>query len=93
MHFLRVAWHAVFSKNGAYFAYFVSATSYDHKMFMKSSPGANVKKLFTAVSYASCLQARAVVPGEPFQPNPKFVVKSMSLPLPGTTALAYYEKA
>ncbi len=32
-------------------AYFATAVSYTHKMFMKLRPVANVIKLFTAVSY------------------------------------------
>jgi hypothetical protein len=32
-------------------AYFATVVSYAGKMFMKSTPGANVIKLFTAVSY------------------------------------------
>ncbi len=32
-------------------AYFATAVSYNHKMFMKWTTGTNVIKLFTAVSY------------------------------------------
>ncbi len=42
--------------------------------------GANVIKLFTVVSHKFLLQARAFVPGKPFQLSLMFVSKDRSLP-------------
>jgi hypothetical protein len=45
-----------------------------------SSPGANVTKLFMAVSYDFSLQARAFVPGKPFQPSLMFAGRAEAYP-------------
>jgi hypothetical protein len=42
--------------------------------------GVNVIKRFTAVSYDISLQARAFVPGKPFQPSLMFASKARGLP-------------
>ncbi len=47
---------------------------------MRLTPGANVIKLFTALSYDFSLKARAFVPGKPFQPSLMFVDGARSLP-------------
>jgi hypothetical protein len=44
------------------------------------SPGANVIKLFTAVSYDFSLKARAFIPGKPFQPSLMFAGKAGAYP-------------
>jgi hypothetical protein len=62
-------------------AYFVSAVSYECKMFMRLRPVANVIKLFTAVSYV--YSARGFVPGKPFQPSLMFTGKAGTYPSEG----------
>ncbi len=47
------------------------------------SPGANVTKLFMAVSYDFSYIDRAFIPGEPFQPSLMFHGKARSLPKRG----------
>ncbi len=43
--------------------------------------GADVKKLFTAVSYAFSYEARAFIPGKPFQPSLMFAGKARAYPM------------
>jgi hypothetical protein len=53
--------------------------NYGRKKFHNMAPVANIIKLFRAVSYAFSLQARAFVPGKPFQPSLMYVGKPRCL--------------
>jgi hypothetical protein len=57
--------------------YAARGTHYVKKSFIKRTPGANVIKLYTAVSYDFFNE---FVPGKPFQPSLLFVGKARSLP-------------
>ncbi len=48
--------------------------------FIALTPVPNVTKLFTSVIYEILLEAKAFVPGKPFQPSLIFVGKARSLP-------------
>jgi hypothetical protein len=79
------------------------------KKFYKMDPGANVIRLFTAVSYNFFCNEPVFVPGKPFQPSLLFMGKvhvSLGLAaallanttlswvgLRGTDILAYYENS
>ena len=63
--------------------------NYAIKGLMLLTPGVNVMKLFTAVSYAFSKKARAFVPGKPFQPSPMFVSEARSLPRSGACEMCF----
>ncbi len=52
---------------------------------MRLTPGANVIKIFTAMSYEFLLESKMFASSKPFQPSLLFVGKARSPPLSGAS--------